>query len=227
MEKKEREAFNFYKSYFDVYKKLMTIEEKVSFIDALLNKQFLGIEPVNLIGLAEFAYISQKHSVDKQVKGWEDKTKQTLSTLTPPPTDGEVLTPTKPPCQQEKEKGKGQVEYTKPEAKASDNESIDFDGLLLNINNVFKRSFEVVNQTVKNKYKATMKQGYTKEMIKVAILNCHKDSFHRENNYKYCTVEYFSRPKTLDMYGAVAQIPHSPNHGKIMLVDQIRILDHD
>jgi len=225
----KRKGFNFFRSYYDVYNELETDKDKVAFMDALLDRQFQGVKPLELKGMAKFAYISQINSIDSQVKGYEDKAislNKDVENYDPWQGVKNIFTT---PYQQEKGKGKGkeQVEYTIPDAEASDNESIDFDVLLSNVNNVFKRSFEVVNQTVKNKYKATMKQGYTKEMIKVAILNCHKDSFHRENNYKYCTVEYFSRPKTLDMYGAVAQIPHSPNHGKIMLVDQIRILDHD
>jgi len=33
------------------------------------------------------------------------------------------------------------------------------------------------------------------------MLNCKKDAFHRDNDYKHCTIEYFSRPKTIDLYG--------------------------
>ena len=52
-----RKAFNFYKSYFDVYSELSD-KDKVRFMDALLNKQFYDIEP-ELTGIAKFAYISQ------------------------------------------------------------------------------------------------------------------------------------------------------------------------
>lgn len=70
---KQRDGFTFYRSYFDVYNELND-KEKVLFMDALLNKQFNGDEPTNLKGMANFAYLSQKHSIDKQIKGWEDKT---------------------------------------------------------------------------------------------------------------------------------------------------------
>ena len=33
------------------------------------------------------------------------------------------------------------------------------------------------------------------------MLNCKKDTFHKDNDYKHCTIEYFSRPKTIDLYG--------------------------
>ena len=91
----ERKGFNFYRSYFDVMEEL-TEKDQLKFIKALLNRQFLGIEP-NLDGMAKFAYLSQKHSIDRQVKGFEDKTGCRL-TPTEPPTVGS----TEPPLVQEK-----------------------------------------------------------------------------------------------------------------------------
>ena len=103
-----RKAFNFYRSYYEV---AMELKEKefVSFIKALLQKQFEGIEPVELIGNAKLAYIGQKFSIDSQVIGYEGKT-------------GIKLTPTEGGSQggsqvgieggsvQEKEKGKEEEE---------------------------------------------------------------------------------------------------------------------
>ena len=112
-----RKAFNFYKSYFDVYKHLKSDKDKVAFIDALLNKQFYGIEP-QLDGMAEFAYISQKQIIDQQVKGWEDKTKVNLH-----PTEGDENYPTEggfdTPRQQEKEKEKVKEEVKEKVEKIS------------------------------------------------------------------------------------------------------------
>ena len=69
----KRKGFNFFRSYFDVYNELETNEDKLQFIDALLNRQFLGIIPTDLKGMAKFAYISQTNSIDSQVKGYETK----------------------------------------------------------------------------------------------------------------------------------------------------------
>jgi len=77
----KRKGFNFFRSYYDVYNELENNEDKVSFIDALLDRQFLGVKPLELKGMAKFAYISQTNSIDSQVKGYEDKT-------------GLILTPT-------------------------------------------------------------------------------------------------------------------------------------
>jgi hypothetical protein len=73
MKKTKRKGFNFFRSYYDVFNELEN-DDKLSFIEALLDKQFLGINPTNLKGLAKFAWISQINSIDSQVKGYEDKT---------------------------------------------------------------------------------------------------------------------------------------------------------
>jgi len=93
----KRKGFNFFRSYYDVYNELETNEDKVAFIDALLDRQFLGIKPTNLKGMAKFAYISQTNSIDSQVKGYEDKT-------------GIVLTPTQGGAKGGKRTPKQQVE---------------------------------------------------------------------------------------------------------------------
>jgi len=68
----KRKGFNFFRSYYDVYNELND-KDKVLFMGALLDRQFLGIKPDNLKGMAKFAYISQINSIDSQVKGYEDK----------------------------------------------------------------------------------------------------------------------------------------------------------
>ena len=94
----KRKGFNFFRSYYDVYNELSD-KDKVAFMDALLDRQFLGKKPENLKGMAKFAYISQTNSIDSQVKGYEDKTGQKLT-----PTDGSTEPPTdggsEPPSQQ-------------------------------------------------------------------------------------------------------------------------------
>ena len=69
----KRKGFNFFRSYYDVYNELND-KDKIQFMDALLDRQFLGKKPNELVGMAKFAYISQTNSIDSQVKGYEDKT---------------------------------------------------------------------------------------------------------------------------------------------------------
>jgi hypothetical protein len=100
----KRKGFNFFRSYFDVYNELENDTDKVAFIDALLDRQFLGIKPANLKGMAKFAYISQTNSIDSQVKGYEDKTKTFLD-----PTQGGSVGVITPPTAQVEEKEKEKV----------------------------------------------------------------------------------------------------------------------
>ena len=75
--KEERVAFNFYKSYFTSLE-LLNDAEKLEFLLGLFNRQFYGVEP-QLSKMAQMVYMTQKHSVDKQVEGWESKTKTKLT----------------------------------------------------------------------------------------------------------------------------------------------------
>jgi hypothetical protein len=109
----KRKGFNFFRSYFDVYNELENNEDKVAFIDALLNRQFLGIKPEELKGMAKFAYISQTNSIDSQVKGFEDKTGIILH-----PTQGGCVGVVLPPMAQVEEKEKVEVK-DKPTVKFS------------------------------------------------------------------------------------------------------------
>ena len=105
----ERPLFKFYRSYWTVANELSD-KDRLSFYDALIKKQFTGEEP-NLKGMSNFAYISQKHNIDAQVKGFEDKTGVIL-TPTLPPTAPPTLPPTAPPTLQIELELKTELEYT-------------------------------------------------------------------------------------------------------------------
>ena len=97
----KRKGFNFFRSYYDVFNMIESDSDKLKFISALLDRQFLGIKPEDLKGQANFAWVSQVNSIDSQIKGWENKTELTLT-----PTQGGGNTPT----EQLEEKGKGKEE---------------------------------------------------------------------------------------------------------------------
>lgn len=185
----KRKGFNFFRSYYDVYNELTNDKDKLDFINALLDRQFLGVKPTNLKGMANFAYISQTNSIDSQVKGYEDKTGSKLSTPTVGGRQGGRQGGSVPPTLQV------QVEV---EEKVQD--VIDFDKLLIFINQTLKREFKTINQKAKTQFKARLKEGFTNTDIANAIKNAAKDKYHKENNYKYLTPEYFSRSKTLDLH---------------------------
>ena len=116
----KRKAFNFFRSYYDVYNELSD-KDKLAFMDALLDRQFLGVKPTGLKGIAKFAYISQTNSIDSQVKGYETKTKSKLVDSTE--IEGANHTPTvggsDTPTVQVQEEGQeeGEEQYVTPTQK--------------------------------------------------------------------------------------------------------------
>ncbi len=105
----KRKAFNFYLSYFDTAM-MLNNTERLQFYDALMQKQFNGIEPVGLKGGVNFAWVSQKHSIDMQIKGWEDKTGLSLQDTDNQPSQGGSVGGKEPPLAQEQEKEQGKVQ---------------------------------------------------------------------------------------------------------------------
>ena len=112
MKKTKRKGFNFFRSYYDVYNELSD-KDKVQFMDALLDRQFLGVKPEKLKGMAKFAYISQTNSIDSQVKGYEDKTGEKLTPSVAPtvaPRQGGSTPPTEQVEVQGEVQEKGEVQ---------------------------------------------------------------------------------------------------------------------
>ena len=89
----------------------------------------------------------------------------------------------------------------KVKEKQSKIETIIWSELLTYFNNVFKKSNRIVNDQVKQKYRARIKEGYTLVDIRQAMFKASKDQFHKDNAYKYCTLEYFTRSITIDKFG--------------------------
>jgi hypothetical protein len=82
----------------------------------------------------------------------------------------------------------------------SNKNKIEFDKLLVFFNETFGKKCRVFSASVKQKYSARVSDGYTTMEIAKAMSVCKNDDFHKQNNFKYCTLEYFARPKTLDQY---------------------------
>ena len=70
----KRKAFNFLRSYFDVLNELETDKDKLDFLLAIINKQFLDEDPEGLNFLVNLCYQSQRHQIEKSVKGWNKAT---------------------------------------------------------------------------------------------------------------------------------------------------------
>ena len=102
----KRKAFNFLRSYYDVIEEIYSDADKLSYLMAILDKQFRGIEP-QLTGIPKLTYKGQQHNIDKSVEGWEFKTGIKLYQPYGDPTEGgsqggsgdPTLDPTEPPTQ--------------------------------------------------------------------------------------------------------------------------------
>jgi hypothetical protein len=84
----KRKAFNFLRSYFDVFNELKDPKDKLDFLEAIINKQFLDEDPKELSFLPNLCYESQRHSIETSVNGWKRASKTDLlgNPLTTPPT---------------------------------------------------------------------------------------------------------------------------------------------
>ena len=199
---KERKAFNFYRSYYET-SLLLDGKDKAEFLECIINYQFTGIliEPKRKNSL--LAFRGQIHSINKQIIGF-DKGKDTYPNGYP--TEGKY-----------KGKGKGSHKEVQEEEQVQDEveekeeiidvpakaEKIDFEKLKDLINQKTGRSFRLVNKQVKGKYLARLKEGYTKDDILNAIKNAIQSDYHKGENFKYLTPEFFSRSETLDKYSNV------------------------
>ena len=92
------------------------------------------------------------------------------------------------------------VDNIKEDNKINSVNTINWDGLLDFFNKTFSKNARVFETSIKNKYKARLRSGYTKEDILNAMLTVSKNKHHLENNYQYCTLEFFSRSSTLEKY---------------------------
>jgi hypothetical protein len=96
-----RKAFNFFRSYYEVANEL-TDKDRLAFYDALMLEQFTG-QKTELKGMAKFAYISQQHSIDAQINGFNQRLKRGDISLEPLSSLPPAVGATPPPKAQEKE----------------------------------------------------------------------------------------------------------------------------
>jgi ribosomal protein S7 len=82
-------------------------------------------------------------------------------------------------------------------------EVIDFDSLLIFYNKTFSKKSRIVTDSVKKKFNARMKEGFLKSDIMNAMKNASEDVFHKENGYKHCTLEFFSRADKIDKFSNI------------------------
>jgi uncharacterized phage protein (TIGR02220 family) len=79
-------------------------------------------------------------------------------------------------------------------------EPINWSVLLDFFNEVTGKKCKIVSDKAKSQFKARLKENFTKEDIANAIQNAYNDNYHKENNHKYLTLEFISRPDKLERF---------------------------
>jgi uncharacterized phage protein (TIGR02220 family) len=101
-----------------------------------------------------------------------------------------------------------EVQPLREEKKREDinnNLKVDWDRLLEQFNKITGKSSKVINNQVKVKILARLKEGYTKQDLIDAIRNCYEDPYHKETNHKYLTLEFISRADKMEKYSTIKQ----------------------
>lgn len=80
------------------------------------------------------------------------------------------------------------------------NTSIDWESILTHFNFCFTKRSRIIPTNVKRKYQQLIRDGFTMDDIKLAMTNASRDTFHVENKFKYCTLEFFSRADKIDKF---------------------------
>ena len=192
MEEK-RDSMIFYRSFYEAIKELSK-EQQGEIYNAIFSYGLDFYEP-ELKGISKTVWTLIKPQIDANIRRYNNGKKE------------------KNKLNESKTEAKQKQEVSKTEANVNVNvnvnekdinkaDKIDFDALILFINKTFGRSFKKVSIQVKAKYNARLKDGYTKEDFLTAIINCSKLQFHIDNNFQYCTPEYFSRAEILDKYSS-------------------------
>lgn len=121
MKPTKRKGFNFLRSYFDALNEIPENEDKLSFLLAIINKQFLDEDPEDLSFIAKISYQGQRHSIEKSVKGYKDKMRTDLKgNPIKDPKQGGTEGGCQDPKQQEKEE-----EQEKEQDKEQEKEKLE------------------------------------------------------------------------------------------------------
>lgn len=86
------------------------------------------------------------------------------------------------------------------------NLTVDWEKLKDNFNSLTGKGTKIISNKVKGQINARLKEGYTKQDLWNAIVNCFNDPYHKENP-KYLTLEFISRSDKMEKYSADIKKP--------------------
>jgi len=181
-----RKGFNFYRSYYDVAKELPK-EDRLDFLMAILEMQFTGEEP-ELSGMAKFAFISQKHSIIRQIEGYKSGInggRPPKGTPNPPlkgtPNQVQVQVQEQEQEQvqvQEKDEVKDEASFSKFSPEIRNLSKLLFSLMLKNNDNAKQPNFNSWDGHIDKLHRI---DGYKINQIREVINWCQNDDFWKSN----------------------------------------------
>lgn len=205
----ERESFIFYKSWFEVIRD-ESKEVQWEIINAIIEYAF-NDNLVELMPKSRLAFKFIKRDIDKATEKYQEyidkqrdngkkggRPRKETQAFSENPKNPSLFSKTQKSLNVNDNVNVNNIPPNPPEGEMV--EEIDFLKLKDFINQETGKSFKMINEATRRKYKARLKEKYTKEDIINAIKNAVADDFHRDNGFKYLTPEYFSRAVTLDKY---------------------------
>lgn len=77
---------------------------------------------------------------------------------------------------------------------------INFEAFIDHFNKITGKNHRTLPEKVKGQIRARLKEGYQKEDLIKAVINCTADKYHIETNYKYLTPEFITRADKLEKF---------------------------
>lgn len=209
----KRKAFNFLRSYYDVLNELKDDKDKLNFLLAIIDKQFLDEDPEGLNFVVNLCYESQRHAIESSVNGWKRANKDTpITTLgTTPPTPLGTDPETLPKEEEEEEKEEEELSLPskpKPEIKTA----FENEDQLINWFNRGKKHHtgkagrtKLLSTTDSNNFKKLNKVYSKTDFYKALESFCKSD--YLKTNVQLFTLTHFLRNdnfnKYLESYGEI------------------------
>jgi|SanBayMetagenome_1026888.scaffolds.fasta_scaffold30978_2 hypothetical protein len=75
----------------------------------------------------------------------------------------------------------------------------DKEWIISTYNSIFGKKSRIISGAVNKKYNTVLK-SFSRDELERAMKAAKEDDFHKANNYKYCTLEYFSRVDQVDKW---------------------------
>ncbi len=174
----KRRDFKFYRSYFDVFTMLENDADKLEFVSALLDAQFTGVKPnFENNPMLNFAWNSQIHSIEQQIKGYQDKTKT-------------ILTPDKG-GHEGGDKGGSVQHTTNNKQQTTNNDVLPFKQIVDHLNSTCGTNYKHTSSATKTKITARINEGFTVDDFK-RVIDFKNNEWANDQKMKS-----FLRPETL------------------------------